>query len=118
MKKLLLLLLVFPFVLGSCSSSDDDTPPSLKSTVWEGGLDNTESIVTFSELESTWVLSSTVVNHSISSAYTYTYKHPKVTLYPTKSDNAKIEGVVSDDYKTMVLTNTSSNKIVARLTKK
>lgn len=119
MKKLLFLLTCTLFLLSSCSSDDDkDVVPSLKSTVWEGIEDGTKAVVTFSELESTLVLSSTTLPASLSAAYTYTYEHPKVTMYPKESGKAKMEGTVSNDYKTMVLVNTSSSKTIAKLTKK
>lgn len=119
MKKLLLLLFVFPFIFSSCGSDDDkdkEVVPPLKSTVWEGTQDNIKATVTFSELESTMVLS--VLNISKSAAYTYTYEHPKVIMYPKETGNAKMEGTVSSDYKTMVLVNTSTGKTIATLTKK
>lgn len=119
MKNLLLLLLVLPLVFGSCSKDDDkDMVPSLKSTVWEGIQDETKATVTFSELESTLVLSSTVIDYSLSASYTYTYEHPKVTMYPKESGKARMEGTVSSDYKTMILINTSTGKTISTLTKK
>lgn len=119
MKKLLLLLLICPFILGSCSSDDDETDPSLKSTVWKGTQDNIDIVITFSEFESTMVLSSPLSSSiTKSAAYTYTYEHPKVTMYPKEDGNARMEGTVSDDHKTMVMVNTSSGKTIGTLTKK
>lgn len=118
-KSIFFLLIVLPFIFSSCSHDDDDTPPSLKYTVWEGIQDDIKNTLTFSELESTMVLTS-LEFPSITSyvTYTYTYTHPKVIMYPKNLNKAIIEGTVSNDYKTMVLVNTSSSKIIARVTRK
>lgn len=118
MKKLFALLLCVTFIFASCGSDDDNVAPSLKNTTWEGIDGDTRILVSFSDLESTMILSGVNVDVSLSASYSYTYEHPKVTMYPKESGKARIEGTVSSDHKTMTVVNTSTGKTIGTIAKK
>lgn len=97
MKKLLLLLLVLPFMFGSCSSDDDEQ--SLNGTTWEANeVDGSFTYkMTYKFQKSTFNYSGYEIWNGdkidISGVGTYTYDHPNVIL--TFDDGEKVQGVIS-----------------------
>ena len=107
-------MLVLPLVFMSCGSEDDDTPPSLKGSVWTATQSSVDYTLTFGELDATMILSTD--NDGLSAKYSYTYDDTKVTLFPGDASKAKLEGIINNN--TMTLVNTSSGKTVVTLTKR
>ncbi|MBS5798115.1 MAG: hypothetical protein KH100_15825 [Dysgonomonas mossii] len=102
MKKLFLLLLVFPFVLGSCSKDDDKQ--SLNGTTWEAN-ENEDGYIyksTVKFYESTYSGSGYEEyngnKHEFSGTGTYTYDHPDVIFI---EDGETYKGKISGNKMTV-----------------
>lgn len=86
MKKLLTLLFVLPFILGSCSKDDDEILNTLNKTVWETSLqeENTDIKLTMYFYESTFSVKGYKLvngeNEDISISGTYKYDHPNIVM--------------------------------------
>jgi hypothetical protein len=100
MKKLLLLLLIIPFVFGSCSKDDE----SLDGTTWEA-YENEDGYI----YKSTVIFSKSTYNESgyeeyngrrseFSGTGTYTYDHPNVIF---TEDRDTYTGIISGNKMTV-----------------
>lgn len=116
MKKLFLLLLVLPLMFVSCGGDDDDDKSSsLSNTVWVGEKDNVTSTLTFtSNVNCTYAL--TASNVTITNKYTYEVSDNTVNMYPEKTNDAQLRGLI--DNNTMSIINTSTGKTINLLTRR
>lgn len=118
--RIIIMALVVSALLNGCSSSNDEVlveeKPTLENTVWfenRGGITVT---LTFYKTDALMVFESIILGERVSSSYKYVFANSVVTMFPNDSGNAMLEGDIIGNRLTLV--NTSTNNIVATLTKK
>lgn len=118
--RIIIMALVVSAFLNGCSSSNDEVlveeKPTLENTVWfenRGGITVT---LTFYKTDALMVFESIILGERVSSSYKYAFANSVVTMFPNDSGNAMLEGDIIGNRLTLV--NTSTNNIVATLTKK
>lgn len=111
--------LIAIILFAGCSSEKDEAvkieKPTLENTVWIENRGDITITVSFFTNDAKLVMASKALGERNSTSYRYAFVTPKVTMFPDDTSFAMLEGSVSGS--TLVLTNTSTNKVFTTLTK-
>ena len=120
MKKFLLLAAIAScLAFAGCDKDETDMHPSLTYSVWvcrTGSADFTWEFTFTTNSDARATLTSVILGKADTFMYHYVYNHPTV-FFEGLGNAADLKGDMSDDYKTMTITNISTGKQIGIFSK-